>query len=219
MSSLRSLHEQLLAANYDNEDTQENNQKINLESVIAPLKLALKTANTRVSSAGLSCTRSLFELFEANSSHTATQHEDAILKTAISSLVPIPGLIAYLGDSKGSTRELAAKALLHAGKAAINSDLRQYQQQTQQSQPDHQIRGQADNALTVLDKLVKEQGFGSKNSRVKEQVIEKIHHKLKIKANSNSVLEYAGPRLSKCSTYDLPLSSSQAMGIAARRVS
>ena len=112
----------------------------------------MKSGNSRVSSAGLSCSAALFEALCTRNSDSESLHT---LQNALNELLPAPGIIAYLGDSKETTRDLAGKALLAAGNAAAAQDRSEHD---------------GESLLAMLDKLVKEQGFSSKNARTREQV-------------------------------------------------
>lgn len=137
-----------------------------LETITSLIKLSLRNGNSHVYTAGVSCSSALFRttneawhsLKESNSHSTA--HLDIVVRNAVHTLAfPPGGLITFLGDAKDSVRAAARAALLHAAKlsAAISaSDTR--------LQPDQQ-------PLALLDKLIKEQGFGSKNAKTREQVL------------------------------------------------
>lgn len=139
-----------------------------LDHAIGTIKLALKAGNARVSSAGLSCSLALFELLSHSSRADATsgdgeQHEelDHLLGSAVADLVAHPGVMAYLGDSREVTRDLAGRVLLQAGKAVASNG----------AGGDAKAEaGTTEGPLASLDRLVKEQGFASKNARTREQV-------------------------------------------------
>ena len=121
-----------------------------LSSVVEQLKVALKSSNARVSASALACTDAFFHALGTLTDAAAAP----LLKTAVGALLPAPGVMAYLGDSKEATRSLAGSAVLQAGKAAAAAD---------QS-------ASGESTLNALDALVKEHGFGSKNARAREQV-------------------------------------------------
>lgn len=127
-------------------------QESSLQSIIEPLKLAFKSGNSRVSSAGLSCSAALFGALRTRISDSQPLHT---LQNALNELLAAPGIVAYLGDTKETTRDLAGKALLAAGNAAAAQD-----RSGHDGEP----------FLATLDRLVKEQGFVSKNARTREQV-------------------------------------------------
>lgn len=123
-------------------------------TIIDSLKLAVKSGNSRVASAGLSCSQSLFHLLRQDSSHGQVPR---MIQRAVIELVPAPGIVGYLADARETTRQLAGSVLLAAANAAAAADYR-----TQAAAED--------NVLCFVDKLVKEQGFGSKNPKTREQV-------------------------------------------------
>jgi hypothetical protein len=123
-----------------------------LLAIVDSLKLALRSGNSRVSAAALSCG---VALFESLGKRADGQEARRTLHTALSDLVPAPGIIAYLGDNKETTRAVAGKAILEAGNAAASLDRSAHDEEP---------------LLSYLDKAVKEQGFGSKNARTREQV-------------------------------------------------
>ena len=152
VASLDALKEQLRASCSNDDDVGRHEQATTpvLSSVAEQLKLALKSSNARVSASALACTEAFF--------HALGNLTDAaappLLKTAVGALLPAPGVMAYLGDSKEATRSLAGSALLQAGRAAVAAD---------QS-------ASSESTLNALDALVREHGFGSKNARAREQV-------------------------------------------------
>lgn len=146
VSALKTV-EETLAASSNPQDG------ILLLAIVDSLKLALRSGNSRVSAAALSCGVALFETLGKRADDG--QEARRTLHTALSDLVPAPGIIAYLGDNKETTRVVAGKAMLEAGNAAASVDRSAHEEQP---------------LLSYLDKAVKEQGFGSKNARTREQV-------------------------------------------------
>lgn len=135
-----------------------------LESIASLLKVSLKNGNSRVYTAGLACTLVLFGVADEQwhrlrSEGQGTSHLDVVFKNAVNTLaVPPGGLLTFLGDAKDSVRATARAALVQAAKTSVAisaSDSR--------LSPDHL-------PLVILDKLIKEQGFASKNAKVREQV-------------------------------------------------
>lgn len=139
------------------------------EQIVAPLKVALKNGNSHIYGAGLSCTLALFTALEELAKHqqqqqhpTSKQHHqlETIVYNAVNMLAPAPGgLITFLGDAKESIRVTARAALTTAGKvcvAILGTDSSKIAPET--------------SALAILDKLVKEHGFGSKSGKTREQV-------------------------------------------------
>lgn len=135
-----------------------------LESIASLLKVSLRNGNSRVYTAGLACTLVFFEVADEQwhrlrSEGQATSHLDVVFKNAVNILaVPPGGLLTFLGDAKDSVRATARAALVQAAKTSVAisaSDSRL---------PPDQL------PLFILDKLIKEQGFASKNAKVREQV-------------------------------------------------
>jgi hypothetical protein len=139
-------------------------QSQTLDAAVSVSKAALKNGNPRVYSSALSCTVALFSILEeqCQASRGSQAHGIRVesgLRHAISALVPSPGgLLSFLGDAKDAIRTIARSALLQAGKASCAVIEHESKAQPDQSGP------------TILDKLVKEQGFASKNAKVREQV-------------------------------------------------
>lgn len=159
VSALQALERKLSSSS-----SAEDVDSTQLEPIISLLKLSLRNGNSHVYAAGVSCSVALFKTIDEHwhilkQNNQSTAHIDAILKNAVHTLaLPPGGLITFLGDAKDSVRAAARVALVQAAissAAVLASDSR--------LPPDQQ-------PLAILDKLIKEQGFGSKNAKTREQV-------------------------------------------------
>lgn len=147
-----------------------------LESIASLLKLSLRNGNSHVYTAGLLCTLALFTIADEHwhtlkqEGHSTSQF-DIIIKNAVNTLaLPPGGLITFLGDAKDSARATARAALLQAAKLGVALSTTE-----SRLQPDQQ-------PLAVLDKLIKEQGFASKNAKIREQVSRNLSGMLFVKS-------------------------------------
>ena len=135
-----------------------------LESIAALIKTSLRNGNSRVYTAGLACAVVFLNVADeqwqaTHSEGHSTSHLDHIFKNAVHTLaVPPGGLLTFLGDAKDSVRASARAALLQAAKTSVAISA------SESRLPPDQM------PLAMLDKLMKEQGFASKNAKVREQV-------------------------------------------------
>jgi CLIP-associating protein 1/2 len=143
--------------------------------VIASLKVALRTPNQHVSTAALSAIASLFQIIiHSNEEHhgAPSAHDLNTLRHALVAFLSPGGVIDRLGDAREKARECAREALVSAGSVSFQHS----PHLAQSTKPTH--AGKApESPLAVFERCLREIGFGSKVTRVREQVcIQYITH-------------------------------------------
>ncbi|KAJ1311708.1 hypothetical protein OPQ81_010180 [Rhizoctonia solani] len=135
----------------------------NTDDLIAALKVCLKTANQHLTTPTLLLFPSLFRHLSSNPSQL--QHE---IRLAFVSFLPSGGVFDRLGDARDRAREAAKAAIVSMASLAVPPG--GFSQSASFRGKDTH-RGQ-ESPMMIFEKAFRENGFGNKVARVREQSIQ-----------------------------------------------
>ncbi|KAG9126783.1 suppressor of tub2 mutation [Ceratobasidium sp. 392] len=134
-----------------------------IEDLITALKVCLRTANQHLTTATLLLLPSLFRHLSSNASQL--QHE---IRLAFTSFLPPGGIFDRLGDTRDRARDAAKAALVSMAGLAF-----------EHGGPSHSMSARGKDAhrgpetpMMIFEKAFRDNGFGSKVTRVREQSIQ-----------------------------------------------
>ncbi|CAE6428959.1 unnamed protein product [Rhizoctonia solani] len=136
---------------------------VKVDDLIAALKVCLRTANQHLTTPTLLLFPSLFRLLASNSS--SFQHE---IRLVFISFLPSGGIFDRLGDARDRAREAAKAALVSMASLAVPPG-GITQSASFRGKDAH--RGQ-ETPMMIFEKALRENGFGNKVARVREQSIQ-----------------------------------------------
>lgn len=144
-------------------------QPIEAEEVIAALKASVRISNQHIYTASLSAIAALFPVLvtsEVAEHSTFTAHDVAALRHGLLAFLSPGGILDRLGDNREKARDCAREALVSAGNIAFK-----YSPPTpvHLAKSTHGAKGQ-ETPIAIFERSVRDLGFGSKVSRVREQV-------------------------------------------------
>ncbi|KAG8684132.1 suppressor of tub2 mutation [Ceratobasidium sp. 394] len=132
-----------------------------IDDLIAALKVCLRTSNQHLTTATLLLFPSLFQRLSSNAAHL--QHE---IRFAFASFLPPGGIFDRLGDTRDRARDAAKAALVAMAGLAF-----------EHGGPSHGMSARGKDAhrgpetlMAIFEKAFRDNGFGSKVTRVREQV-------------------------------------------------
>ncbi|KAF8741306.1 CLASP N terminal, partial [Rhizoctonia solani] len=136
---------------------------VNVDDLITALKVCLRTANQHLTTPTLLLFPSLFRHLASNSSNF--QHE---IRLVFASFLPSGGVFDRLGDVRDRAREAAKAALVSMASLALPPGGLSQSASFRGKDPH---RGQ-ETPMMIFEKALRENGFGSKIARVREQSIQ-----------------------------------------------
>ncbi|KAF8761794.1 CLASP N terminal [Rhizoctonia solani] len=136
---------------------------VNVDDLITALKVCLRTANQHLTTPTLLLFPSLFRHLASNSSNF--QHE---IRLVFASFLPSGGVFDRLGDVRDRAREAAKAALVSMASLALPPG---GLSQSASFRGKDLHRGQ-ETPMMIFEKALRENGFGSKIARVREQSIQ-----------------------------------------------
>lgn len=128
------------------------------------LKSCLRSPNQHLCIATMSAAATLYPLLMQSKSRSASQ-DSLILRQFLSIFLPSSGIIEKLGDAKEKVREKAQQVLLTIGSSIIQAG--GLSTLPLSKGKDTKV---IESPFQLFERFIREQGLGSKNWRVKEQV-------------------------------------------------
>lgn len=139
------------------------------EDIIAALKTSVRIPNQHIYTASLSAIAALLPVLvtqESEESDAHNAHDAVPLRHALLAFLGPGGIIDRLGDNREKPRESAREAVVSAGTVAFK-----YSGHI----PAHSVKASSsgkvqETPLAIFERHLRDLGFGSKASRVREQV-------------------------------------------------
>jgi CLIP-associating protein 1/2 len=130
------------------------------------LKASVRFPNQHIYTASLSAIAALFPVLvtsDAAEHTTFTAHDVAVLRHGLLAFLSPGGILDRLGDNREKPRDCAREALVSAGNVAFKYSSHTPGKSTQSAKG-------PETPLAIFERSMRDLGFGSKVSRVREQV-------------------------------------------------
>lgn len=152
-------------------------QPTEIEEVIAALKTTLRIPNQHVSTASLSAISALFPVIvthrESEDHGHPSSHDATVFRHALLAFLSAGGILDRLGDNRERARDCARDALVSAGNTALkfNPNPTSASASAGPGMKHSQATKGPEPPLAMFERFLRELGFSSKVTRVREQSI------------------------------------------------